>query len=103
MGVGGGFLIIPVLINFIKLPIQMAVGTSLLIISINSIFGFLGDLEVQVIEWTFLLNFLFFNLIGVFIGLFLATKIQNKDFLKKAFGYFLIIIGLFILVKELFF
>lgn len=101
VGVGGGFLIIPVLVNFIKLPIQMAVGTSLLIIAINSVFGFLGDLGVQTMDWQFLIQFLGLNLFGVLMGLFISSKIENKETLKKAFGYFLIFIGMFILIKEI--
>jgi len=102
VGVGGGFLIVPVLTFFVKLPMKMAVGTSLLIIAINSCFGFLGDLGQFPIDWVFILKFLAFALSGVFIGIYLA-KYTNNQQLKPVFGWMTLTLGLAILLKEVFF
>jgi uncharacterized membrane protein YfcA len=100
VGVGGGFLIIPVLINFIKLPMKLAVGTSLMIISINSLIGFLGDLGQFQIDYAFLAKFLGLALIGVVIGTNLSKKIKNEQ-LRPAFGWFVLVVSFAILIKEI--
>jgi uncharacterized protein len=99
VGVGGGFLIIPVLTNFIKLPMKLAVGTSLMIIAINSLIGFLGDLSHFKPDFKFLLLFIGLSLIGAFIGLKIQKKIKNEQ-LKPAFGWFTLIVSMIILFKE---
>ncbi len=99
VGVGGGFLIIPVLINFIKLPMKLAVGTSLMIIAINSLIGFLGDLGHFQINYEFLAKFIGLALIGVFIGTILSKRIKNEQ-LRPAFGWFVLIVSFTILIKE---
>ncbi len=101
VGVGGGFLIIPVLINFIKLPMKLAVGTSLMIIAINSLIGFLGDLGHFTIDFSFLGKFVGLALVGVIIGTNLSKKIKNET-LKPAFGWFVLAVSLVILGKEIF-
>jgi uncharacterized protein len=100
VGVGGGFLIIPVLTNFIKLPMKLAVGTSLMIISINSLIGFLGDLDKFQLDYVFLTKFLGLALIGVFIGTKLSKKLNNNQ-LRPAFGWFILVLSIIILVKEI--
>ena len=100
IGAGGGFLIIPALLKFAKLPMQKAIGTSLLIITINSLIGFIGDLQNTVIDWTFLLVFTAISVIGIFIGLYIQQFI-NEKLLKKIFGVFVLIMSIFILYKEL--
>mgnify|MGYP001826263727 CR=1 FL=1 len=102
VGAGGGFLIIPALVLFAKLPMKLAVGTSLLIIAAKSLIGFIGDIQAdQPIDWTFLLIFSSISVVGIFIGSYLSTFIDGKK-LKKAFGWFVLIMGLFMIVKELF-
>ncbi len=101
VGVGGGFLIIPVLTLFVKLPMKMAVGTSLMIIAINSCFGFLGDIGQHTIDWTFLFRFLAITLSGVFIGSYFSKHIDNQH-LKPAFGWLTLSLGIGILLKEIF-
>ncbi|HKK39677.1 MAG TPA: sulfite exporter TauE/SafE family protein [Cryomorphaceae bacterium] len=101
VGAGGGFLIIPALVIFSKLDMKMAVGTSLLIIAAKSLFGFLGDVANYDIEWNFLLLFTGISIVGIFIGSALSKKIDG-DKLKKGFGYFVLVMGLYIMVKELF-
>lgn len=100
VGAGGGFLIIPSLILFAKLPIQKAVGTSLFIIAMNSLVGFIGDVQNLVIDWTFLLTFSAISVVGIFIGMYL-TKYTNESQLKKIFAYFVILMATIILLKEM--
>lgn len=101
IGAGGGFLIIPALIKFARLPVKKAIGTSLLIITINSLIGFTGDLQNLSIDWMFLLSFSLVSVIGIFIGMYIQNFINEKH-LKKIFGVFLLMMSLFILYKELF-
>lgn len=100
VGAGGGFLIIPSLVFFTKLPMRKAVATSLLIIALNSLIGFTGDVQNMVIDWKFLLVFTSISVIGIFIGIYL-NKFLNDAQLKKGFGYFVLLMALFILSKEL--
>ena len=100
IGAGGGFLIIPALLKFAKLPMKKAIGTSLLIITINSLIGFTGDVQNQEIDWIFLITFTTFSVIGIFIGLYIQHYINEKH-LKRIFGFFVLIMSFFILYKEL--
>lgn len=100
IGAGGGFLIIPALLKFAKLPMKKAIGTSLLIITINSLFGFIGDVQNTVIDWTFLICFTTFSVIGIFIGLYIQHYVNEKH-LKKIFGFFVLIMSFVILYKEI--
>ncbi|MEJ8803389.1 sulfite exporter TauE/SafE family protein [Pontibacter sp. H249] len=102
VGAGGGFLIIPALVLFSKLDMKMAVGTSLLIIAAKSLFGFIGDIYNYEINWTFLAIFSTISIVGIFIGTFLSTKI-HADKLKTSFGWFVLVMGIYIIGKELFF
>lgn len=101
IGAGGGFLFIPMLIFITKLPMKTAVATSLFIIAINSLIGFIGDIGSTEIDWTFLLKFSFFSIIGIFAGIYLNRFINEKQ-LKKGFGYFVLVMSVFIFIKELF-
>jgi uncharacterized membrane protein YfcA len=101
VGAGGGFLIIPALVLFAKLPMKMAVGTSLLIIAAKSLIGFLGDLSGdEDIDWHFLLTFSAVAIVGILIGSYLSKFVPNEK-LKPAFGWFVLIMGIFIIVNEL--
>ncbi len=103
VGAGGGFLIIPALVLLAKLPMKQAIGTSLVIIALKSLIGFTGDLKgSEVINWEFLLFFSGIAVIGILIGSFLSKKISNET-LKPAFGWFVLVMGIYIIVKELFF
>ncbi len=99
VGAGGGFLIIPSLVFFAKLSMRKAVATSLLIIALNSLIGFLGDLQTLVIDWKFLLTFTSLSVTGIFIGIYL-NRFLNETQLKKGFGYFVLLMAIFILTKE---
>ena len=100
VGAGGGFLIIPALVLLAKLPMKMAVGTSLLIIAAKSLIGFLGDLSTQTIDWPLLIMFTVLSIVGIFIGSALSKKI-NERVLKTGFGWFVLLMGIFIITKEL--
>jgi len=103
VGAGGGFLIIPALVLFARLPMKLAVGTSLSIIALNSLIGFTGDLSAgRVMDWPFLSGFLIFALGGILLGTYLARFISGAR-LKPAFGWFTLVMGTFILTKELLF
>jgi uncharacterized membrane protein YfcA len=99
IGAGGGFLIIPALVLLAKLPMKKAVATSLLIIAIKSLIGFIGDIENLEIDWNFLLTFTSISVVGMFIGVYLNKFIDGKK-LKKAFGWFVFIMGIYIIIKE---
>lgn len=100
VGVGGGFMIVPALVILSGLSMKKAVGTSLLIMSANSLIGFLGDVFTSDIEWRFLITFTAISIIGIFVGNFLSKKIEGEK-LKKSFGWFVLIMGVYILIKEI--
>jgi hypothetical protein len=100
IGVGGGFLIVPALMFFTGIDMRKAVGTSLFIISFNSIFGFLSYLGRVEIPWNLMIIFSICSTVGIFIGAKLNTKVPQAK-LKKIFAVFLIIMGIFILYKNL--
>lgn len=99
VGAGGGFLIIPALVLLAKLPMKKAVATSLLIIAINSLIGFTGDIATLNIDWKFLLTFTTISIVGIFIGIKLNTYINGRK-LKKGFGWFVLLMGIYIIFKE---
>lgn len=99
-GAGGGFLIIPVLVNVLHVPMKKAVGTSLFIIAVNSLLGFVSSLSYAAIDWTMLLSISLIAVVGVFVGSYLSNKIDD-DKLKPAFGWFVLATGAIILVKEI--
>lgn len=99
LGAGGGFLLIPVLVLMVKLPMKQAVGTSLLIIAINSLIGFAGDAGHFIIDWKKLLLITTLAIAGIFAGTSLAHKIPSQK-LKKIFGWFVLVMGVVILIKE---
>lgn len=102
LGAGGGFLIIPALLFFTNMNMKQAVGTSLLIIAFNSLFGFLGDVVNGVeIDYKLLIIIATFASIGIFIGTLLSKKIDGAK-LKPAFGWFVLVMGIYIISKELF-
>ena len=102
VGAGGGFLIIPALVLLAKMPMKLAVGTSLFIIAAKSLIGFIGDLQGNSnIDWALLGIFTLFAVVGIFIGIFLSKKIAGSK-LKTSFGWFVLIMGIYIIIKELF-
>ena len=102
LGAGGGFLIIPALVFILKMPMKEAVGTSLLIIALNSLIGFTGDLGHFTIDWKLLIFITCIAIVGIFVGGAISKKI-NGEKLKKIFGWFVLSMGLYIIMKEIFF
>ncbi|HUH26001.1 MAG TPA: sulfite exporter TauE/SafE family protein [Flavobacterium sp.] len=100
VGAGGGFLIVPALLFFADLPMRKAVGTSLTIVAIQSLSGFLGDLSYQHIDWPLILSFSAISIFGLFIGIRLSKRIIDGN-LRKIFGWFILVMSLYILSKEI--
>ena len=99
VGAGGGFLIIPALVLLAKLPMKKAVATSLLIIAVKSLIGFLGDVQNIDIDWSFLGLFTGLSVVGIFVGIWLNKFIDGAK-LKKGFGWFVLLMGIYIVYKE---
>lgn len=101
VGAGGGFLIIPALVILVSMPMKMAVGTSLMIIASKSLFGFLGDIgQHGGMDVWLLVKISAIAIVGLFIGSYLKSRI-NETLLKKGFGYFVLIMGTFILLDQI--
>jgi uncharacterized protein len=99
VGAGGGFLIIPALVLLSGLPIKEAVGTSLVIIAAKSLIGFFGESAETAIDWTLLAVVSAVATAGIFIGVYLSKKIDGAK-LKPAFGWFVLVMGVYIIMKE---
>jgi uncharacterized protein len=102
VGAGGGFLIIPALVLLSKLPMKTAIGTSLLIIAAKSLLGFIGDVFNYDIDWIFLFLFSALSIGGIFLGGWISGYVSGEK-LKPAFGWFVLVMGVYILIKELLF
>lgn len=100
IGAGGGFLYVPALVLWAKIPMKRAVGTSLIIVTINSLIGFIGDVQTIQIEWVFLLVFTGVSILGIIVGVYFSKFISSKK-LKISFGYFVLIMASYIIYKEL--
>ena len=100
LGAGGGFLLIPTLVLLVGMNMKEAVGTSLLIIALNSLIGFAGDIGHFKINWLFLLTISVIATAGIFIGGAINKKINSAN-LKKGFGWFLLLMGTYIIIKEI--
>ncbi|WP_343680421.1 sulfite exporter TauE/SafE family protein [Chryseobacterium arthrosphaerae] len=99
VGAGGGFMIIPALVNLLKIPMKTAVGTSLVIISFNSLIGFIASAETEKTDWKILISIAAIAVAGIMIGTHLSKKIDGKK-LKPVFGWFILIMGIYIIGKE---
>ncbi len=99
VGAGGGFLIIPALVMLSKLSMKQAVGTSLLIIAAKSLIGFTGDLGHAVIDWNLLLTVTGLAIVGIFFGDILSKKVEGNK-LKVGFGWFVLVMGMYILIQQ---
>lgn len=96
IGIGGGFLIVPALVILGRVPMKAAVGTSLLVIALNSISGYLGHYGSEVVPWGFVVRFTAVAVVGILAGTALVHHIPTRQ-LKRAFALLLIVIGAFIL------
>ena len=100
VGAGGGFLIIPALVLLSRLEMKKAIGTSLMIIAVKSLFGFLGEWGSE-IDWQLLISFTALAVIGIFFGVYFSKFFDGKK-LKKSFGVFVLFTSLVIILKEFF-
>ena len=102
VGAGGGFLIIPALVLFAKLPMKKAVGTSLLIIAAKSLIGFIGDVQRPdlIIDWTLLLTVTAIAVAGIFVGVYMTRFIDGQR-LKQGFGWFVLLMAVYIILKQI--
>ncbi|WP_299397202.1 sulfite exporter TauE/SafE family protein [uncultured Gelidibacter sp.] len=100
IGAGGGFLYVPALVLWANLPMKKAVGTSLVIITLNSLIGFTGDIQNIDVDWLFLLMFSGLTIIGIIIGGYASKYVSNKS-LKRGFGFFTLIMACYIMYMEL--
>lgn len=99
LGVGGGFLIVPALVMLVGLPMAQAVGTSLIIITMNSVAGLLGHLGAAV-DWPLTLMFVLTGLLGTWAGARLAHRLPAET-LRRAFAVFVIVLAVFLLADNL--
>ena len=99
VGAGGGFLIIPALVLLCKIPMKEAIGTSLTIITANTLIGFLGVPDSVFIDWIFLFKVSGLAILGIFIGMAISKKIDGPK-LKPIFGWFVLVMGIYIILRE---
>lgn len=102
VGAGGGFIIVPILMIFGKLGMKAAVANSLLIIGVKSFIGFIASRDLPTLDFNFLILLIAIAILGMVVGVQLNKRLNAKQ-LKPIFGYFVILMGTFILFKELFF
>lgn len=100
LGAGGGFLLIPALVLLLKLPMKKAIGTSLMIIALNSLLGFAGDLPYVSFDWSLLIKITVLAIAGIVIGMFIGKRIPSRV-LRKGFGWFVFFMGIYMLLTEL--
>ena len=100
LGAGGGFLLIPVLVILMKLSMKEAIGTSLLIIALNALIGFLGDIGRHAIDWLLVTTISAIAVAGIFIGDYFNQKV-NAEKLRKGFGWFVLVMGIYIIIREI--
>lgn len=101
VGIGGGFLVVPALVLLARVPIRQAVGTSLLVIAMNSASGFVGYLGSVNVDWNFLAGFTGTAVVGALVGTALVSRVPQLA-LKRGFAVFLLAIGAFVLYKNAF-
>jgi hypothetical protein len=99
VGVGGGFAIVPALVLLGQTPIKEAIGTSLVIITMNSLAGFLGYFGQVELNWLLMLSFTFVASLGIIYGAYLSKFVSGNK-LQKGFGYFLVAVSAFVLFQQ---
>lgn len=102
IGAGGGFLIVPALVMLLNLDMKKAIGTSMLIISFNSLLGFISSPKISEIHWGFLLGFTGISILGMLFGIQIGKKIDSKK-LRPIFGWFVLTMGIYMIIREIFF
>lgn len=100
LGVGGGFLIVPALVMLVGLPMRQAVGTSLVVIAMNSLAGFLGHIGGIAVDLNLILTFVIAGVAGTFLGSRLAQRLHPNR-LRQTFAVFVIALAVFLLADNL--
>jgi uncharacterized membrane protein YfcA len=93
-------MIVPALVVLARIPMRLAIGTSLLIIAAKSLLGFLGDIGNQPIDWSFLFGFTALAILGIYFGTWLSKRVSAQA-LRTTFGYFVVLMGVWVLYQEL--
>jgi len=101
LGAGGGFLLIPALVFMLRLPMKTAIGTSLAIIAVNALTGFMGDIGHFAINWTLLTAITLLAIGGIITGNKISKKVKSNT-LKHAFGWFVLCMGIYVILSEIF-
>lgn len=99
VGIGGGFLVVPALVLLARVPMRQAVGTSLLVIAMNSASGFAGYLGTVDIDWGFLAGFTAFAVSGALVGTAMVARVPQAT-LKRSFAVLLLVMGVFVLYQN---
>jgi hypothetical protein len=99
VGVGGGFLIVPALVLLSRIPMKIAVGTSLAIVAAKSYAGFAGYMGAVPIDWALMGGFTAVTVVASFAGTRIAHRF-SQDTLKRAFAVFLLFVATYILLKS---
>lgn len=99
VGAGGGFLIVPALVPLAGLPMSAAVGTSLMVITLQTLAGLVGKLPGVSLDWPFLLAVTGVAVLGALIGVALGRRVPETA-LKKGFGWFVLVMGAAVLGTE---
>ena len=99
VGIAGGFLVVPALVLLARVPMKQAVGTSLLVIAMNSVSGFAGYAGRVHVPWGFMAGFTCVAAMGILAGTYLVQFVSQRA-LKRAFAVFLLLIGAFVLFKN---
>jgi len=100
LGVGGGFLIVPALVMLVGLPMRQAVGTSLVVIAMNSLAGILGHINQIQLDYVMISLFVVAGMGGTFAGSWLARRI-HADYLRRIFAAFVILLAILLLYDNL--
>ncbi len=100
LGVGGGFLVVPALVIMLRMPMTLAIGTSLLIIALNSASSMISRIGVVHLDWRIILPFTLGAVAGTLAGKRIADRFSGRV-LGLAFAWLLIAVGLFVGIQNL--
>lgn len=92
LGVGGGFMVVPSLVLFLRIPIKSATGTALLVIAGNSALALVGHRHTLMVDWSLLLELVAPALLTTYLGVKLTEKLSAQQ-LRGIFGVFVILLG----------
>jgi uncharacterized membrane protein YfcA len=99
LGVGGGFLILPALVLFAGLEMKTAIGTSLAVIAVNCLGGFIGQLRYMDFDWRLTFGFLAAAVAGMFAGTTLAGRLATST-LRRGFAWCVLLLGVALVARN---